>query len=186
MHLARVHGLRDFSGMKRVGHLVFAFAIAACGSSVLQHPDSGTPMGQDGAPTGACSSLGECACFAANDRCSMRTEACWCPSTCDPAIVCVCGGGQFLSCEEKRATGACGAEIARVTSLCAGKPFVQYLGEEQCSVNADCAAACFATNIVNVDTCAQIDCYFCPVCDCLPPPPSPLRDCLAACRTPVQ
>jgi hypothetical protein len=67
-----------------------------------------------------------------------------------------------------------------VQTLCAGKPFAQYIGG-LCSTNADCVAACLASNIVNVDTCAQIDCYFCPVCDCLPPPPSPLRTCLATC-----
>ena len=112
----------------------------------------------------------------------MRTEACWCPSVCDPAIVCVCGGGQFLGCEDKRAAGTCSAEVARVKSLCAGKPFVQYLDEGQCTASADCVADCFAANIVNADTCAQIDCYFCPVCDCAPPPPSPLRNCIDACR----
>jgi hypothetical protein len=161
--------------MKRIGLLVAALGWLACGSSVLQGPDGGTQ-------TGACASLGECACFAASDRCSARTEACWCPSVCDPSIACICGGGEFLSCETKSAATSCDTELARVQSLCAGKPFVQYIAG-LCSSNANCVASCLATNIVNVDSCAQIDCYFCPVCDCAPPPPSPLRNCLQTCTS---
>lgn len=31
--------------------------------------------------------------------CRMVTEPCWCPSSCDPDIRCVCGTGQFQRCE---------------------------------------------------------------------------------------
>lgn len=74
----------------------------------------------------------------------------------------------------------CETELARVQTLCAGNAFSQSIGG-LCASNADCVATCLADNIVNVDTCAQIDCYFCPVCDCDPRPPTPLRTCLATC-----
>jgi hypothetical protein len=170
--------------MKRISLLVLALGLLGCNDRVVKSsgPDGSTPAGQDGgAPTGACSSLGECACLAASDRCTARSEACWCPS-CDPGVVCVCGGGKFLRCEDKTAANSCDSELARVQTLCAGKPFVGYIGGLcSTSADADCVATCLAGNILNVDSCAQIDCYFCPVCDCLAPPPSALRTCLAAC-----
>jgi len=168
--------------MTRIGPLILAFGLLGCNDNFNNHPgsDGSAPAGQDGgAPPVTCSSLGECDCVAARDRCTARAEPCWCPS-CDPSIVCACGGGKFLGCEDRTVVTSCEMELARVQTLCAGKPYVEFIGG-LCSAQADCVATCLANNIVNVDSCAQIDCYFCLVCDCLPQPPSAFRTCLAAC-----
>jgi hypothetical protein len=39
-----------------------------------------------------------CECRERRD-CKMVAEPCWCPSECNPEIVCVCGGGRFQRCE---------------------------------------------------------------------------------------
>ena len=148
----------------------------------------GTLIGCGGGHTGptpstACAVLDECACYAASDRCTMRTEACWCPSVCDSKIACVCGGGQFLGCEDKAAATACDAEMARVQTLCAGQPFVGEIGS-LCASNGSCIAGCLA-QLSTVDTCAQIDCSFCLACDCLPPSmSSQLHTCVNNCNLP--
>lgn len=43
----------------------------------------------------------QCECWKAAPRCQLVNEPCWCPSVCDPAIACVCGGGKFLRCEAR-------------------------------------------------------------------------------------
>lgn len=48
-----------------------------------------------------CGSIPEaCGCRERAD-CQLVTEACWCPSECDPKIACICGGGKFVRCEAK-------------------------------------------------------------------------------------
>jgi len=75
----------------RGGIFLILLGLIGCGGSVK---DNGGP-----AP---CASLGACECWAASDRCSMTTESCWCASACDPNISCICGGGKFLSCQDKQ------------------------------------------------------------------------------------
>ena len=168
--------MRIEPAMKPICAVFVSLFLVACGGSIKS-------PGQDAsAPTGACATLGACECAAAGDRCVARTEACYCPTSCDPNIVCICGGGEFLSCEDRVAVSTCSAQLARVQTLCAGKPFVEYIGG-LCGTNPTCVASCLQS-LQTVDSCAQIDCYFCPVCDCAEPPPSPLRACLSACRAP--
>ena len=128
-----------------------------------------------------------CECLAASDRCTPRSEACWCPTECFPggAIECVCGGGRFLACEDSQIAAACASELAAVQTKCAGQPFVQYIGT-LCSAatNPDCVAACLA-QLNTAGSCTEIDCGFCPVCDCAAPATaSPFAQCLASCNPP--
>jgi len=128
--------------------------------------------------------------MAASERCVASTEPCWCPSECDPNIACICGGGRFLGCQERTTTTtACSTALAAVQAKCAGQPNVQYIGG-LCTLTATsipaasptCVAQCLS-NLATSGSCSEIDCYFCPNCDCAPPAPSPFRDCLAACPT---
>ena len=149
----------------------------SCGGSIAgSGPDGSTqPV--------ACGSLSECACYEASDRCAMRTESCWCPSVCDTKVVCVCGGGRFLGCEDRAVSSGCDAELARVQALCAGQPFASMIGG-LCSSNPSCIAGCLS-QLGSADACTQIDCSFCTACDCLAPSPqSPLRTCVDACNLP--
>ncbi|HEY5448952.1 MAG TPA: hypothetical protein VIQ54_09385, partial [Polyangia bacterium] len=102
-----------------IGIVLLAAALLGCGGSLNKGPDGST--------SGACSTLGACECMAASDRCSARTEACWCPSECNPNIACICGGGKFLGCENKAVAGSCASELSAVQAKCAGQPFVQYI-----------------------------------------------------------
>jgi hypothetical protein len=78
---------------KWVGMFLLAAGLLGCGGSI---------SGPDGATTTIpCSAMGACECLAASDRCTARTEACWCPSECSPLIDCICGGGKFLACENR-------------------------------------------------------------------------------------
>jgi hypothetical protein len=157
--------------------LALATALLGCGGSLTKTSDAST--------TAACSSLGACECMA-SDRCSPRTEACWCPSECNPLIECVCGGGQFLACEERSVVKVCSDWLAAVQSKCAGQPFVQYIADICVNTNADpiCTAGCLA-NLQNSGSCSEIDCSFCLVCDCAAPATSsPFAACLQACRQP--
>jgi hypothetical protein len=157
--------------------LALAAALLGCGGSL--------PQNGDGSATPPCSSLGACECMAAGDRCAPRTDACWCPSECNPQIACICGGGQFLACEERSVITACSDWLTAVQSKCAGQPFVQYLGSVCVETRGDpiCIAGCLA-NLNEFGSCAEIDCSFCPVCDCAEPAtPSPFAACLQACRT---
>jgi hypothetical protein len=158
--------------------LALATALFGCGSSLTKNGDAST--------TTPCSSLGACECMAASDRCAPRTEACWCPSECNPQIACICGGGQFLSCDERSVTTVCSDWLTAVQSKCAGQPFLQYIGSICVETRADplCTANCLA-NLKDFGSCAEIDCSFCPTCDCAEPAtPSPFAACLQACRTP--
>ncbi len=132
--------------------LALATALLGCGGSLNKTGDGST--------TTACSSLGACECMA-SDRCAPRTEACWCPSECNPQIACVCGGGQFLACEERSVVTVCSDWLTAVQSKCAGQPFVQYIGYLCCSRPATrlCAAACLA-NLKDNGSCSEIDCSF--------------------------
>jgi len=151
---------------------------------------SGGTMGPGGSagstPTGPCASLSGCDCLAASDRCTVRSEACWCPTECYPGapIDCVCGGGHFLACEDNPAS-SCATALSTVQTKCAGQPFVQYIAN-LCTGNgllATCTAGCLA-NLANTGSCSEIDCGFCTVCDCAGPvTPSPFAACLANCRT---
>lgn len=166
---------------KRIGLFLAALGLlAGCGGSINGN------TGPDGSTTGACASLGACACMAASDRCVGRTEACYCPTECDPNIACICGGGRFLGCEDKAVFAGCTTALATVQAKCTGQAFVQYIGG-LCSSAADptCVAGCLAT-LNNTGSCAEIDCYFCPACDCAPPTtPSPFRACLQTCAPPL-
>jgi hypothetical protein len=162
--------------MAKIVALVIGLGLAAgCGSGTLGGgPDGATPN------NAACSTLGACGCMAASDRCVSRTEACWCPSECAPEIVCVCGGGRFLGCEDKASTTTmgCSAALAGVQQTCAGQPFVGYIGELCSRPNPVCVADC----LTRITSCSEIDCGFCPVCDCAAPAtPSPFAACLESC-----
>jgi hypothetical protein len=161
---------------KLVGILSLAVAFAACGGSIKGN-------GPDGATTTIpCGAMGACECMAASDRCAARTEACWCPSECNPQIACVCGGGQFLGCDDKAVVAACTTQLAAVQAKCANQSFVQYISDVCTSAGRpSCVTACLA-NLATGGSCTEIDCGFCPVCDCAQPAaPSPFAACLAAC-----
>src|SRR5215831_11170654 len=153
------------SGRMVVALVAAAAGLVGCGGSIKGNgPDGSTQPG-------ACASLGACDCYAAADRCSMQTQSCWCPSECDPNIACVCGGGQFLACVDKpQATTTCDAQLMRVQALCAAQPFIGDIAGV-CAQNATCVAGCLS-QLSTVDSCTQIDCSFCLVCDCLSPSPS--------------
>lgn len=146
--------------------------------------DSGprTNGGLDGSASGACASLGECDCMAATDRCTPRTEACWCPSICDPNVSCVCGGGRFLGCQDNDLVAVCTGWLTEVQAKCAGRiPDIGTLCSD--APNPFCVAQCLA-NLKSSGMCSEIDCRFCPTCDCDPPTAtSPFADCVAACVT---
>jgi hypothetical protein len=165
--------------MKRIGPvLLLASALFGCGGSIK---GKGAP---DGSTTGACATLGACECMAASDRCSAQVEACWCPSECDPNIACICGGGRFLGCADKAVVASCTNELAAVEAKCTGQPgFVQYLGDICSSSNPSCVAGCLA-NLKNTGSCTEIDCNFCPVCDCAGTT-TPFVACLSACNPPL-
>ena len=130
-----------------------------------------------------------CECIAACDRCTPRSEACWCPTECYPgaAVDCVCGGGRFLACgDNKTVVAACATELAAVQAKCVGQAFVGDLTSALCdaAANPTCVAACLA-NLHNTGSCSEIDCSFCKACDCLTPAtPSPFAACLRACVPP--
>jgi hypothetical protein len=164
--------------MAKIVVLVIGLGLAVgCGSSTL----GGT--GPDGAapPNNGCAALGACACMAASDRCTARTEACYCPSECAPEIACICGGGKFLACEDAiihPTPPSCLAQALRVQQQCAAQPLVQFV-DDLCRTQTDpCVANCLA----NLGSCSEIDCSLCPACDCAAPQ-SPLSTCLGACRT---
>jgi hypothetical protein len=162
--------------MAKIVALVIGLGLAAgCGSGTLGGgPDGGAP------PTNPCVALGACGCMAASDRCTARTEACYCPTECSPEIVCVCGGGHFLACEDKAATttNACLSQVARVQQACAAQPFVNYITDLCSARNPTCVASC----LENLSSCSEIDCRFCPVCDCAPPERANALDtCLQGC-----
>jgi len=165
---------------KRIGLLLLAGGLVGCGGSIKGN------SGPDGSTTGACSSLGACECMAASDRCAARTEACWCPSECDPQIVCICGGGRFLACEDKSVSASCTTALAAVQAKCTGQSFVQDIGD-LCSSAADpaCVAGCLAT-LNSTGSCSQIDCRFCRLCDCAASvAPNPFAACLQTCAPPL-
>jgi hypothetical protein len=60
-----------------------------------------TESSRSGLSTGSCETITTaCDCYARQD-CVIKTEDCWCPSECVADLVCVCGGGRFLSCASK-------------------------------------------------------------------------------------
>jgi len=158
-----------------IGMALLAAALFGCGGSLNKGPDGSTG--------GACSTLGACECMAASDRCSARTEACWCPSECSPNIACICGGGRFLACQDKTAAVSCDAQVTRVKSMCAGMGFIDVI-DNFCVNNPTCSAQCLSA-LTTTQSCAQFGCRFCVACDCAPPvTPNPLADCLRACDPP--
>jgi hypothetical protein len=165
------------SDHKVLAVLGLVIAFGGCGGSI-SGPDAGTT-------TVPCGALGACECMGASDRCTLRTEACWCPSECNPQIECVCGGGQFLFCDDKSVVTVCSDWLTAVQSKCASEPFVQYIGSICVETRADpiCTADCLG-NLKDHGSCSEIDCSFCPVCDCAQPAtPSPFAACLESCRT---
>jgi hypothetical protein len=77
---------------------------------------------------------------------------------------------------------SCTSALTAVEAKCAGQPFVQYIGG-LCSSGFEptCVGGCLAT-LNSTGSCSEIDCYFCPVCDCAAPAtPSAFRACLATC-----
>ena len=158
---------------RRIGIAAFAASLLGCGCSLNQPGANGS---------GACAAKTACECLAARDFCESRTEACWCPSECDPNSACTCGGGRFLACEEAGAAWTrCDRQATRVTSLCAGTEFVGSV-YGLCVSNPNCTAQCLSA-LTTTQSCAQIDCSFCDVgCDCLlPAMPSAFRTCLIGC-----
>jgi hypothetical protein len=73
-----------------------------------------------------------------------------------------------------------------VQAKCGNQSFAQYL-DDICSLSSShpsCVATCLAS-LKSTGSCAEIDCSFCPVCDCAgPATPSPFAACLQACRNP--
>jgi hypothetical protein len=171
----------------RVGLLLLAIAVLDCGGSITGGGRMTGQGGQGGATTTVpCSAMGACECMAASDRCAARTEPCWCPSECNPQIECICGGGRFLGCEDQSIVASCNTALAAVQAKCADLPNVQYIADI-CATRADtaCVAACLV-NLKSSGACSEIDCGFCPVCDCAAPTvPSPFADCLGACPAPL-
>jgi hypothetical protein len=174
---------------RRIGVLLLAFGLFGCGGSIQGNtgPDGGTahPTRPDALPPPPCATMSACECMAAGDRCTARTEACWCPSECNPQIACICGGGQFLGCDDKAVVDSCDSELAAVQAKCANQPFVQYIGDfcRFSSRTPACVAGCLA-KLEASGSCSEIDCSFCPVCDCAgPATPSPFAACFAACAT---
>jgi hypothetical protein len=176
--LERERELQLEGSMAKIVALLIGLSVAAgagCGSGTLGGGPDGAAPSNNG-----CAALGACACAAASDRCIARTEACYCPTECAPEIVCICGGGRFLACEDKAPTTAmaCTTELARVQQACAMQPFVNYISD-LCSTRAP---SCVASCLQNLGSCSEIDCSFCPVCDCAgPTTPSPLSACLGSC-----
>jgi hypothetical protein len=129
--------------------------------------------------------MNACSCLAAADRCVPRSEACWCPTECypDAPILCVCGGGRFIGCEDQTVVAGCTEALTAVQTKCAGQSFVGYIGT-LCSAsayNTACVSACLDA-LNRTGSCAEIDCSFCPVCDCAAPAmPSRFAACLQAC-----
>jgi len=167
---------------KKVAVLWLGAVLLGCGGSLSK------TGGPDGATTTVpCTAMGACECMAASDRCAPRTEACWCPSECDPQIACICGGGKFVACEDRSVIAICSEWLTAVQSKCAGQSFVQYISglcTETSSGDPLCTANCLA-NLKDNGSCSEIDCSFCPVCDCAGPvASSPFASCLQACRTP--
>jgi len=165
---------------RRIGLFLAALGLlGGCGGSIKGN------NGPDGATTTIpCSAMGECECMAASDRCAPRAQPCWC-SSCLP-IDCICGGGRFLACEDKSVSAVCTTWLATVQAKCTGQSFVQYIGGV-CSSGADpiCVAGCLA-NLNSHGSCSEIDCSFCPVCDCAAPAtPSPFAACLQTCAPPL-
>jgi hypothetical protein len=157
-------------------------ALLGCGGSLKgnNNPDGATT-------TIPCEAMGACECMAASDRCAPSTEPCWCPSECNSQIACVCGGGRFLSCQERTVITACTNELAAVQAKCANHAFVRYIDAICVYTNADpnCTAACLA-QLNATGSCSEIDCRFCTACDCaVPTTPSRFADCLQACRSPA-
>src|SRR4051794_31247692 len=85
---------------RRLGLALVVLGWLGCGGSLNGGGDGGAPhpTPSDALPGSPCTTLSACECMAAGDRCAARTEACWCPSECNPQIACICGGGQFLGC----------------------------------------------------------------------------------------
>ena len=186
----------------RIG-LVFLVGLLGCGGSITVTSGTGGTTGTagtagtagttstggttgTGGSTGACASLDGCACMEARDRCSARMEACWCPSECDPNIVCFCGGGRFLGCDDKAVRASCTSALTAVQAKCAGQPFIQDIGDV-CSSRPDptCVAGCLA-KLNSTGSCSEIDCGFCKACDCVGPATlSPFAACLQTCVAPL-
>jgi hypothetical protein len=164
---------------KRIGLFLAALGLlAGCGGTIKGN------TGPDGSTTTIpCSAMGACECMAAGDRCAPRTEPCWCASECDPQIACICSGGEFLACENRSVITACSNELTAVQAKCAGQPFLQYIASICVNTHRDptCTAACLA-KLNTGGACSEIDCSFCPVCDCAAPAtPSPFAACLQTC-----
>ena len=163
---------------RRIGFFLAALGLlAGCGGSITGNnsPDGATT-------TIPCSAMGACACMEASDRCAARTEACYCPTSCDPNILCICGGGRFLACDDKAVSASCTTALAAVQAKCTGQPFVQDIGGV-CSSGSDptCVAGCLA-KLNSTGSCSEIDCSFCLACDCAgPATPSPFAACLQTC-----
>jgi hypothetical protein len=174
--------------------LLTAIVVAGCGGSITGNGPmtgqggQGARGGQGGGTTTVpCEAMGACECLAASNRCTVRTEDCWCPSECaapGTGIDCICGGGRFLSCEDRSTAASCMNELAAVQAKCANHSFAQYIGDicSLSSIHPTCVATCLA-NLNTTGSCSEIDCSFCPVCDCAAPAtPSPFLACLEACR----
>ena len=159
-----------------IGIALLAAALLGCGGSLNKGPDGST--------SGACSTLGACECMAANDRCSARTEACWCPSECNPNIACICGGGRFLGCDDRSVVSSCEAELARVEAMCGATAMVGQVRSLCATGNPVCIQGCLA-QLTTTQSCSQIVCGFCLTCDCvLPEMPSALKTCVDGCAQP--
>ena len=166
------------------GGLLF-LTLLGCGGSLKGN-------GPDG--SSRCTAMGACECLAASDRCSANAESCWCPSECYPGapIECFCGGGRFLSCQDKTVAVDCAAELAAFQSKCAGQPYVEFLSD-MCTRPAgqvgagspNCIGGCLA-ELNKTGSCSEIDCSFCQgTCDCANlPAANAFERCLTTCNAP--
>ena len=164
------------SSRRWVGWVVLAAALVGCGGSI---------KGNDGGTTTPCSAMSACECMAASDRCTARTEACWCPSECNPQIACICGGGRFLACDPSDVVAVCTSWLAAVQAKCANQPgsAVADIGDLCTRGDPICVSGCLA-NLNTGGSCTEIDCSFCRACDCAPTDPSPFASCIQGCTLP--
>jgi len=183
---------------KLVAFSLLALSLVGCGGTITgSNPDGSTGQGAStgqggatgqggqGGSTAPCSALSECECYMAGDRCTARTEACWCPDACAP-IDCICAGGRFLGCQDNTVVASCTTALTAVETKCAGQSFVEFL-DAICSSagNPTCVAGCLA-NLAATGSCSEIDCGFCTLCDCAPSTaPNPFRACLQTCAPPL-
>jgi len=116
-------------------------------------PDSG------GEPV--CAGLDECTC-GATPGCAGIAGTCYCPfPKCNPLGACICGGGRFVGCAPQ-AIATCAGAKTRVAALCPNLKGATF--DAVCNQpSPECVTKCLA----EVNSCSDVSCSFCDVCDCM-------------------